>query len=104
MYTENIRKQITRKDIVYKLIPILNRIGHQKSNYIEANFDIPLTGKYFAFSAINMTYLYLEVLKEFHITIDQEILCGYGFNTINSIIKIIMEGGEKIEKQIEEKK
>ncbi len=84
--------KMTKTEVVDRLLPILNRISLKEDNYIETNFDKPLTGNFFSFSAIDMAYLYFEVLQEFHMPISQEVLCKYGFNTINDIIKIILKG------------
>ncbi len=52
-------------------------------------WDAPLTGSVFRFSAVDLTYLFLELEKAFSVRIGRELLEGYGFSTLNNIAAIL---------------
>lgn len=53
--------------------------------------DVPLTGAIWNITAIDMTYLFLEVEKQFQIHIDASKLDNYQFNTVNLITDTICQ-------------
>jgi len=72
---------------------ILTEILEKKLNIsptllAEENYDEPLTGK-INLSSKDMIYLYYFILERFNISIDTACFKDYGFNTINSISRIV---------------
>jgi hypothetical protein len=56
----------------------------------EENFDEALTGKKINLSAIDLTYLFLELKNEYKIEFTFEDLHDYNFNTVNKIAHTIL--------------
>lgn len=52
-------------------------------------WDAPLTGSVFRFSAVDLTYLFLELEKAFSVRIGSQDLDGYKFSTLNKIVTIL---------------
>ena len=52
--------------------------------------ELPFTGRLWNFDAIEMTYLFFEVEKEFAIHIRPHFLEKYRFNSVNGIINTIV--------------
>lgn len=76
--------------IQQKIIEIMDKKLHfPREDLVRGNWDEPLTGKIFRFSAVELTYLFLEIEKAFSIRIPESCLHSYGFSTINKIIETI---------------
>lgn len=56
----------------------------------EKGIDVPLTGDYWKFDAVQMVYLFCEVEKAFHIRIQPKHLVNYQFNTLRQIINLVV--------------
>jgi len=61
------------------------------AKFNEECMNLPLTGKYFGLSYIDMTYLFFELEKELGVRINEKYLYNYGFNTINKITSALTE-------------
>ena len=59
-------------------------------------FDMPLTGNPFHLNGLSMTYLFLEVEKNYRIFISDKELEDYHFNSINAIIDLISKRKQRI--------
>lgn len=66
-----------------------NKIGYSWIN-IENAGDLPLTGKPFYLSEIDLVYLLFEIEKKYDIRIEEKYLVEYGFSTVNKIADIVM--------------
>lgn len=55
----------------------------------ESGKELSLTGKEWQMDAIDLVYLFLEVEKTFHISIDTSKIGNYGFNTVTGIERFI---------------
>lgn len=64
-------------------------ISDEKLNPV--NWQIPLTGTFYGFTAVDLVYLLFELEKEFKIKISYELLEGYQFSTIAGICNIVYE-------------
>lgn len=53
------------------------------------NWDKPLTGNIYRFSAIDLTYLFFELERVFEVRIPHRYLDSYGFCSINKIAEAI---------------
>ena len=81
---------MSKENIKNKLINLLNKkMNFKKDILINENFDLPLTGKVFRLSSVDLVYLFFEVENLFNIKIDKSYLVDYQFNSINSISIII---------------
>lgn len=56
----------------------------------EKGIDVPLTGDYWNFDAVQMVYLFCEVEKAFHIRIQPKHLVNYQFGTPQQIINLVV--------------
>ncbi|SLM86979.1 hypothetical protein [Vagococcus fluvialis] len=63
---------------------ILNKIKDKNYIYDEIK-NLPLTGKILDLSAIDLTYLFLELEKSLSINFLEEDLINYKFNTLEGI-------------------
>lgn len=81
---------MNREEITCVLKKIFLQYFDIVEEFREENFDKALTGHFF-FSYLDLVYLYILIEQEFDINIDSRKLKRYRFNTINGIIKIIME-------------
>jgi acyl carrier protein len=61
----------------------------------EENWSLPLTGKIFRLSAVDLTYLFLEAEKAYGIRIDESELTTYGFNSIKEIADTVLKCKEQ---------
>lgn len=77
------------KEILERVISHAKKIKDTSALDISDNYNEPLTGNVFRMSAIDMTYLLLELMDEFQIKFDAADVNDYGFNTINKIVNII---------------
>ncbi len=55
----------------------------------ESGKELPLTGREWQMDAIDLVYLFLEVEKTFHISIDTSKIGNYEFNTVTGIGRFI---------------
>lgn len=55
----------------------------------EESYNLPLTGREFQFTPIELTYLLLEICKEFGIGFSAEDVEDYGFNSVDKILNLI---------------
>lgn len=53
--------------------------------------NISLLGEPFNLDSVEYTYLFFEIEKVFHITITQNKLVRYGFDTISKIVHVVAE-------------
>lgn len=51
--------------------------------------DKPLTGSFFGFSGVDLTYLFFELERAFSTRFGEQHLIGYGFSTINKIAEAV---------------
>ena len=58
--------------------------------YYESGMDYDLTGKYWNFDSVQLTYLFCEIEKVFHIQFASQNLIHYRFITINKIVNQIV--------------
>lgn len=58
-------------------------------------FDMPLTGSELQFSAVDMIYLTLEIMKKFNVHFSSSAFESYHFNTINDIAQIVYDNISK---------
>lgn len=73
-----------------KIINILRfRLEVSDKKLIKENNIIPLTGRMFQCTSLDMTYLFFELEKEFECTIDINQIKSYEFNTIRGISELI---------------
>ena len=77
------------KEILERVIIRIRKIKDTPALDISDSYNEPLTGNVFRMSAIDMTYLLLELMDEFQIKFDAADVKDYGFNTINKIVNII---------------
>lgn len=78
------------QDILSRVVNILeNRLKVNKNLLKEENYLQPLTGTKFRFTALELTYLFYMVEKEFECKIDVNLIRNYEFNTIAGIAEII---------------
>ncbi len=77
-----------------KIIETLKRIFFEYFNIVEEfkeeNFDKILI-RHFSFNYTDLLYLYILIEKTFNININNRLLKGYKFSTINDITKVIMD-------------
>jgi len=73
-----------------KIISILEtELEISKNLLIEENFNKPLTGSTFRFTALELTYLFHRIEIETNCKIDCSLIGNYEFNTILGIANII---------------
>jgi len=77
------------KDILNRVISRIKRVKNTPALDVIENYNEPLTGNVFRMSAIEMTYILLELIDEFQIKFDAIDVNDYGFNTVNKIVNII---------------
>ena len=53
------------------------------------HWDKPLTGSFFHFSGVDLTYLFFELERALNVRFREQDLVGYGFSTINKIATAI---------------
>lgn len=82
-----------QKERIYEDIQKLlqNKLRVNPALLVRDNFDLPLTGKEFGFTARDLIYLFFEIEKKFNIKIEMNCLSNNKFNTIEGICEIIME-------------
>lgn len=68
---------------------LVGRFGISEEQLAADCWDVPLTGSVFRFSAVDLTYLFLELEKAFSVRIGREHLDEYGFSTLNNIAEIL---------------
>lgn len=54
-------------------------------------WDEPLTGRFFGFSAVDLTYLFFELERAFNVRFRERDLADYGYSTINRIVKAVRQ-------------
>ncbi|MDF2802768.1 MAG: peptide maturation system acyl carrier-related protein [Anaerocolumna sp.] len=81
---------MNREQAIPKLKEIFSLNFNIDNEFKEENYNQLLT-RYFAFSAIDITYLYVLIEKKFNIKINRKLLTTYKLNSINSIIDVILE-------------
>ncbi len=81
---------MSREKIIDTLKGILCKYFDITEEFRKENFDRTLI-TYFSFNYVDLVYLYILIEQTFNITIDRRQLKGCKFNTINGIIKVIME-------------
>lgn len=77
------------KEILQRVLERAKKVKNTLEWDVSDNYDTPLTGNVFRMSAIDMTYLFLELMDEFQIKFDAADVNDYGFNTVNNIVRII---------------
>lgn len=75
------------KDRIYTVVSKLK--GNMTPAMWEDGKQEALTGSYWGLSAIDMTYLFLELEKEFEVTFRADKLVNYEFGTLTGIEKIL---------------
>lgn len=75
------------KEILQRVLSCLQKVKYIPA--INIDYDKPLTGDTIQFSAIDMTYLLLEIMQEFNIKFNASDVSNYGFNTIRKIVSTI---------------
>lgn len=79
-----------KKEIVQLLKKIFSKYFNIDEEFKEENFDKALT-EIFSFDYSDLVYLYILIEEIFNITIDGRQLREYSFNTVNGIVKVVME-------------
>lgn len=67
----------------------LIRFGIDLDFIAKDNFDKHLLGKEFTLAPRDLVYLYIDIKKEFGISLSDEDVAVGGFSTMNNIIKLI---------------
>lgn len=80
--------------IVEKVKEIISQLFQVTLKCEEETNSLPLTGKIIGLSAIDLTYLFFEIEKEFNIKIDTDNVLNYEFNTINGIADIVAKANK----------
>lgn len=81
---------MNREQAITKLKEIFSLNFNIDNEFRKENYNQLLT-KYFAFSAIDITYLYVLIEKKFNIKINSKLFNTYQLNSINGIIDVILE-------------
>ncbi len=81
---------MNREQAITKLKEIFSLNFNIENEFRKENYNQLLT-KYFAFSAIDITYLYVLIEKKFNIKINSKLFNTYQLNSINGIIDVILE-------------
>lgn len=81
---------MNREQAITKLKEIFSLNFNIDNEFRKENYNQLLT-KYFAFSAIDITYLYVLIEKKFNIKINSKLFTTYRLNSINGIIDVILE-------------
>ena len=76
-----------RDDVIEKqVVSVLReRLPVPDSKLGPEHWDEPLTGSFFGFSGVDLTYLFFELERTFNARFGERDLAGYGFSTINKI-------------------
>lgn len=78
---------LTRETVRQGVLEILrSKLRCPEELLAEENWDQPLTGRTFGLTAVDLTYLLLEVEKTFGVRVPERCLRDYGFSTLNSIM------------------
>jgi len=81
---------LSKEIIRCRIIDIINdKLNYPRELLTKENWDEPLTGVKLGFSAVDLTYLFLEVEKAFNVQISEKLLRGYGFSTINKVTEVV---------------
>ena len=78
-----------KSDISKRVVKCINYVKNNKLSLTEENYDSPLTGENIRMSSVEMTYLILELMKEFGIRFEKTDVENYGLNSINKITNAI---------------
>lgn len=81
---------MNKEEIIRLLKELFSEYFNIKEEFKEENYDKTLTG-HFSFISSDLVYLYMLIKETFNITIDSRHLIGKRLNTINGIVKVIME-------------
>lgn len=76
-----------------KIIKLIAKIKPKIVIRGEEDLVCPLTGQYFDFSSVELTYLTLEIMDEFSIELEEEDLANYKFCTIKGICEVLRVKG-----------
>ena len=79
------------EEIIKRVVKCVKKVNDTPAADDPAMYDEPLTGTVFQMSAIDLTYLLLEVTDEFKIRFEAADVENYGFNSINKIAKTVEE-------------
>ncbi|MBQ7689550.1 MAG: hypothetical protein IJT27_10085 [Clostridia bacterium] len=77
------------EEIIKRVVKCVKKVIDTPAADDPTKYDEPLTGTVFQLSAIDMTYLLLEVTDEFKIRFEASDVENYGFNSINKIAKTV---------------
>ena len=77
------------EEILRRVVTCVKKVKNLPATDDKTLYDEPLTGDHFQMSAIDMTYLLLEVADEFKIRFEAADVESYGFNSINKIVKTV---------------
>ena len=72
-----------------EMIQMLCTKFHCAQEELENGMDMPLTGRPFYLSDIEMVYLLLEIEKKYQLHIDEKFLVDYGFSTVHQIVGVV---------------
>lgn len=78
-----------KSDISKRVVKCINNIKNNKLPLTEENYDTSLTGESIRMSSVEMTYLVLELMKEFGVKFEKSDIDNYGFNSVNKITNAI---------------
>lgn len=77
------------EEIKAEIVKILQEKIQCDTEQPGANMDVPLTGKPFGLSEVEMVYLLFEIEKKFRIRVEDRVLFQYGFSTIDKIVDVV---------------
>jgi peptide maturation system acyl carrier-related protein len=97
---DNIMKNIINHEEIYEKLQNIfsNRFEIDLESIAKENFDKHLLGSDFRLAPRNLVYIYLDIEKDFGISIPDEDVATGGLNTINKIIEMVYRQLHKTEK------
>ena len=81
-------------NILNRLLVLLEeRLQVDRSLLTEENYELPLTGEKFDFSAAELGHLFCLLEEEFRCRIDTSLISQYEFNSIAGIVDVLVKSG-----------